>query len=121
MRYPTALLAAVPEIMGNRQTVNHSYSSNNGSGKYGIREGQLSHVADNMKILNKAWSETPRSTIKCWMKSECLGGPQMQNLSSIRTGLIQDLDVDVYLAVNNEISRMEIDSAVDMQNIQSIQ
>ena len=45
----------------------------------------------------------------------------MQNLSSILTGLIQDPDVDIDLTVTNEISRMEVDSAVDMQTTQSIQ
>ena len=45
----------------------------------------------------------------------------MQNLSSILTGIIQDPDVDIDLTVTNEISKMEIDSAVDMQTTQSIQ
>ena len=45
----------------------------------------------------------------------------MQNLSSVLTGLIQYPDVDIDLTVTNEISRMEIDSAVDMKTTQSIQ
>ena len=69
-----------------------------------------------MEIFNKAWNETQRSTvIKCWIKSQCLGGPQMQNLISTLIGLIRDPDVDIDLAVTNKISRMEIDSAVYMQ------
>lgn len=75
IRYRAALFAAVLEIMENRSTANHSYASKSGNGGYGIREGQLLHVADAMEIFNKAWSETRCSTIiKCCIKSQCLGG-----------------------------------------------
>ena len=45
----------------------------------------------------------------------------MQNLNSMLTGLIRNPYVDIDLIVPNEISRMEIVSAVSTQTTQSIQ
>ena len=42
-------------------------------------------------------------------------------MNSIINGLIQDPDVDIHFTVPDEIFRMKIDSAVDMQTTKSIQ
>ena len=80
-----------------------AFKINLGRGKWGLEEGQLPHVADAIKLFNKAWSLTSHQyEIKCWLKCEIIGVNQLNQLRSILNGTLEtENDVDSDLTGGN--------------------
>ena len=56
--------------MEKRRVTNGHFPTGPSKGSYGIREGQLPYVADEIVMFNGAWSEVSRmAVLKCWLKS----------------------------------------------------
>ncbi len=62
---------------------NHFPLSSN-SGKFGVRDGHMSHLGDDMSLIYKSWSETNRTTIlKCWTKNKCPSENQVEEARDV--------------------------------------
>ena len=119
--YRSTLLSAVLDVIETRRNTNRKFSSDSGNGKYGIREGNLSHVADAMSIFDDAWSETFRFTvIKCWIKSKCLGACRTQYFNSIIQSATTDDDVDIDLTSSNNSQVRESLQIIGTDTVRSV-
>ncbi len=60
------------------------YVESRESGRLGISDGRLPHVADAMSMLDMAWDTVARSTvIRCWIKSNCASDTHREELDSL--------------------------------------
>ena len=75
MRYRALLLRSTVDILLSRQDSTSGFPDSSRRGLYGLREGQLAHVADAISLMNASWSRVSKCCImKCWIKSTCLAG-----------------------------------------------
>ena len=103
IRCRIALLEVTIDALRRYNISGSAFESNSRRGKWGLEEGQLLHVANAMKLFNKAWNLTSRQlVIKFWIKSEVIGVNQQKQLRLILNGLTQtDPEVDIYLTGGN--------------------
>ena len=97
IRYGSTLLKFVISVMEKRWLTNEKFHNGSSNGNYGIREGQLPHVADAIVMFNDAWSEVSRVTVlKYWVKIQCLGEQHTQYLNSLIENFtaVDDIDID---------------------------
>ena len=72
-----------------------NFTEDSGRGKWGIREGQLPHVADAMEMFTEFWNALSRNSIlRCWKKSQCLSETHITEVTSIINGAT-DGDEDI--------------------------
>ena len=121
IRYRSALLSAVWNVIEKRRTTQEQILNDSGNGRYGIREGQLPHVADAMVLFNNAWSAVSRMAIcEFWIKSECLGVQHTQSLQSVIQSLSLDDDVNIDLTSSNNLKADGSTNVIDTQTIHSV-
>ena len=61
----------------------------------GIREGQITHVADAMEMFTESWNALSRNSIlRCWKKSQCLCEMHMSEASGLIDGITNE-DEDI--------------------------
>ena len=67
------LLHQTSDILLRLKDPNIEFKASTGNGKYGLREGQLPHVADAMTLLHQTWETVWNlDMINCWLKSKFL-------------------------------------------------
>ena len=53
------------------------FKDNTERGKWGVREGQLPHIADTMELFDKSWRIISQGSIlRSWLKITCLSETQ---------------------------------------------
>ena len=107
--------------MEKRWLTNEQFPNGSSNGNFGIREGQLPHVADAIAMFNDAWSAVSRVTVmKCWVKSQCLGAQHTQCLNSLIENFTAANDVDIDLTVPDNRVSSELYKVVDYEISQSL-
>jgi len=80
-RYRKRYLTDTVHVVLTWQQEGHGYKDSTGQGKWGIREGQLPHVGDAIRMFNEVWEQTSNiEVMKCWLKAECLPTVHTQEL-----------------------------------------
>ena len=120
-RYRSSLSSATLDVLKGRQLSNHGLQSTTGHGEWGLDEGQLPDVGDAMKLFNQSWpSISKTSIVKCWIKSECLGGMHAMHLNSLLTSACQDPTVDIDLKLNRSASNLADEEMIGQKGLQDI-
>ena len=120
MRYRSKLLSAMLETMVLKHNTNYTFKEKTVNGKWGLRDGLLSHVGDAVMLFNSEWNVMTRPEImKCWVKSECLGVMHVDQFSSIQSIIGRDTDVDIDLTIpdNERTGRCSVTKALDSKKI----
>ncbi len=61
------------DILLRLQGSDHGFRSNSARGRYGLREGQVPHIADAINLMDRSWNDVSVcDVINCWIKSTCL-------------------------------------------------
>ena len=121
IRYISTLLRSVLSDMEKHQLTNEHFPSRSSKGCYGIREGQLPHVADAIVMFNDAWSTVSRLTVlKFWVKSQCLDERHTQCFNSLIQNLTAADDVDIDLTVPDSTVISESCNVVDQDVAHSL-
>ncbi len=103
--YRAALLRKTIEILEQRGVADNGYRSTSGNGRYGLREGQLPHVADGMLLMDAAWENVSKKTIvNCWLKSKCLPTEHVSYLKGLITPNGSGLQEHDGQVADNELS-----------------
>eukprot|EP00171_Calliarthron_tuberculosum_P000673 IDg673t1 len=106
IRYRSLLLRACIDVVIRLQSPDHGFKDNSGRGRWGVREGQLPHVADAISIFNQSWTGTSsNSIIKCWIKSTCLAHEHNQALYQ-KLHDSEEIMIDLTQSVSNRQSNM---------------
>ncbi len=68
IRYRSSLLLQNVDNTLRWNSGEHYFPLGSQQGRFGIRDGHLSHIGDAMRLFNLAWSRTAKETIlKCWI------------------------------------------------------
>ena len=121
IKYRHLLLRKIIDNLLVRKTGTHNFPSSSSHGKYGLEEGQLSHVADAIRLFDLSWSSITHTTIvKCWLKAVILPEEHVSVLkNTIRQiqGPVVDLTspntaIDVFeplsLTIPNPLNEMDL-------------
>ena len=94
IKFRHMLLQKIIDNLLLRKSGNHNFPLSSSHGKYGLGEGQLSHVADGIRVFDLSWGSITRITImKCWLKAAVLPEEHVSALKII-IRQIQDPVVD---------------------------
>ena len=113
IRYRSKLLRAVIHIVTRRASGEHQFKDSSGRGRWGIREGQLPHIADAISTFNESWNETTQECVlKCWMKSKCLPDTHVREAKRILQSMQEDI-IDVTSDTPRLVPTTEISTQLD--------
>ncbi len=64
IRYRSIFLRQICSNVEKKRAGENGFKNNSGRGRWGLREGQLPHVADANNIFNESWSQTGQMSIQ---------------------------------------------------------
>ena len=122
IRYRSLLLRHTFEIAEKKRSGNHNFKNDSQRGHYGLREGQLPHVADAIQLFNDSWNQTTNATaLKCWIKSKSL--PAMLESETVST--VQSLTEACINLVQDSNGTDDVDlslpSAIDFEDVRVLE
>ena len=122
IRYRSILLRRICHNAEKRRTGNHSFKNDTGRGKWGLKEGQLPHVADAITLFNDAWMRTTKQTIlKCWVKSQCLPLVHRDNACQLIRASSEPM-IDLTTSSTGEtVVDLELGDAISINEAQSLE
>ena len=94
IRYPSILLRCVILMIEERATGRTNFTEDSGCGKWGMREGQLPHVADAMEMFTESMNALSRNSIlRSWKKSQCYYEMHVSEANSIINGITDENEI----------------------------